>query len=105
MSAVPTGLEPLRDDGVDATRLEPERFVYGGGRRENLRTAAAHPREQFGRRQSEMEAHHRRPEFFEDVNGLRRKRAALRRGTSRVRVDAKLVIIRRQRLAPALGAP
>ena len=57
---MPAGLEPLRDDRVDAVRLEPARLVDRRCRRDDLRARGAHAREQLLVRQAEMKAHDRR---------------------------------------------
>src|SRR5262245_45868037 len=47
-ATVSARLETLRDDGVDAMRLEPSRLFNSCCRREYLRSHGFHPRRQFG---------------------------------------------------------
>src|SRR5439155_19640483 len=98
---MPTGVEPLRDDGIDTVRFEPTRLVDGRCRREYLGAQTPHPRQQFRRRQAEVEAHDRRPEWAQGLGGFETEGRAPGAGWNRVEVDAKFVVIRRQGGTPA----
>jgi hypothetical protein len=45
MAAMATGFESLRDDRIDSTRFEPERFVHCCGRGKNFRAPTPDTRE------------------------------------------------------------
>jgi hypothetical protein len=94
-------LQALRDDRVHAALLQPQRFVHRGGGCEDLCAGSAHACEQLRVGQAEMEAHDWRAELIEDVGSFSVKRHAARPGRDGGRVDAELLVVRRQLLAPA----
>ena len=67
---MPTRFEPLRDDGIDAMRLQPQRFVDSRGSGQDSGAPASRPVQQFGGRQAEMEAHDRGFELLQHVRGF-----------------------------------
>ena len=95
------GLHALRDDRVDAVRLQPARLLDRRRRRQDLRAPAAHARQQLGRRQPEVEAHHRRPRTRSTTSArLGAERRARGRRPVALGLDAELVVVRRERAAP-----
>jgi hypothetical protein len=97
---VAAGFGALRDDRVDAARLEPARLVHRRRRGDDLRAPAAHVREQLGRGQAEVKAHDRWPEFRDELRRLDVERCASRSCGNLRGVEPELAVIRRQRGAP-----
>jgi len=69
-AAMAARLKALRNDSINSMRCQPTRLFDGGGRREDLRAPGFHSRQQFGRGQTKMKAHHRRLEFAQHVRGF-----------------------------------
>jgi len=92
---------PLRDDGIDATSFQPERFLYGRRRRNDSATSGLDPSQQVLGRQAKMKAH----DFgfcvrYDAAHGFA-KRSYVQTGRRRFVVDPKLTIIRRQPIMPS----
>ena len=100
VAAVAAGLQALRDDRVDAARLQPQRLIHRGGGGEDLRAPRAHVRQQLVGRQAEMKAHHRRLEFAQQFGRLAAEGHACCTGGQVARIEAELAIVRRQCVTP-----
>jgi hypothetical protein len=68
---VAAGFEALGDHRVGAAGLQPAGFVHGGGGAQHAGAAGLDAGQQLGRRQAEVEAHHRRAEGIDQL-GQRR---------------------------------
>src|SRR5439155_22363410 len=88
-------LVTLRDDGIDAPRLEPARF--GGSRRRTHHQKATRldPLHEPGLRQSEVEAHDIWLGLLDDVAHDRVERGTVTRGDRHRGIDPELLVIRR----------
>ena len=69
-SAMATCFKPLRDNGIDALRLQPERFVHGCGGRQYLPAPPSYTRHQLLCWQAKMKTHHRRLEVRQHIRCL-----------------------------------
>ena len=86
--------QPLGDDGVGPVRLQPQRFFNRGGAGEHESARALDALQRLRRRQPEVKAHHRRPEFGHQCGGFVVKRLAARAGWNVRRIQPQLVEIR-----------
>ncbi len=94
------GLETLRDDGIDAALLEPERFGDGRRARDDARAARAHALEQRRIGKAVVEADDARPQLLDECGADGVERDPGRAGGNGRRVDAELAVVRRQRGSP-----
>ena len=104
-AAMAARFHTLGDDRVHAVRFEPKGFLDGGCRREDFRAPGAHPIEQPGGRQAEVEADERGLEFLQGVGSLGGERGAAGPFRNRIRIDAVLAVVRGKRRAPRCFAP
>ncbi|KFB66105.1 MAG: hypothetical protein CAPSK01_004600 [Candidatus Accumulibacter vicinus] len=105
VTAMPARFEPLRDDGINSTRFQPERFVNSCCRRKNFRAPPAYPLQQFGCGQAEMKTHDGGLEFLQHVGGCGAEGHAARPRGNGARVDSEFAEVRRKQLSPHRFAP
>ena len=99
-AAMAAGLQPLGNHRIHAMGLQPEGLVHRGGRRQDLATPTAHPRQQLGRWQAEVKAHHRRLEGLQHIGRCCAEGQPPRPGRDGIGVEAQLGKVRRQGGAP-----
>ena len=93
-AAMATGFGALRDDRIDATLLQPHRFLDDGGRGDDDAAGVPHPLEQAFLRQAEMEADDLRLERLDHLahRGVERRTRGSR--DRHRRIELQLFIIR-----------
>ncbi len=100
------GLGALRDDGIDAVLLEPDRLLHDGRRRDHDAAGRLDALEQRLVRQAEMEAHDFRLQFLDQFAHRGVERSAVGGVDRRRRIEPQFLVIRREPLLPlslALG--
>ena len=104
-STMTAGLRALRNDGIDASLLQPQRFCDSRGRGDHLRAPFRYARHEIRGRQAKMKAHHGRLELLQHIG--RRGNEGLARGAAGalVRLNSVLPEVGSQQLAPGRFAP
>ena len=100
------GLGALRDDGIDAVLLEPDRLLHDGRRRDHDAAGRLDAPEQRRVRQAEMEAHDFGLQLLDQFAHCGIERGAVGGIDRRCRIESQLPVIRREPLCPlslALG--
>ena len=95
------GLRPLRDDSVDAARLEPARLCDRRRGGIDLRARSLHPLGESRLRQAEMEAHDRRLRRLDDLRHRGVERRASRAASRSRLIEARLGVGAREAVQPS----
>src|SRR5437899_1556835 len=95
-----SGLESLRDDGIDSVRFEPASLVDRCRRRQDSRAEGSDSREQVRGGKAEMKAHYRGPELGQGFDSFAVEGQSLGSRRDGAWIDSEFCKVRRKRGAP-----